>query len=211
MGTRRQARSQGEGHREEKDQLPSWDGGSSGRFCKSLWWRASKTIPCTESLRTWWRCRLRFSSSGYSLRICISFILIFIDFWLFWVFFCCTQAFSSCSKQGLLSSCSLGTSHCSGFSCCRARALSAGASVAVAHRLNCPAASAIFPDQGWNPCPLYWQVESYPLDHQGKPDSAFLSSNPSNWGPGVKLWVHSKAADSWPHIHRFLCYSLYPF
>ena len=26
--------------------------------------------------------------------------------------------------------------------------------------------SGIFPDQGSNPCPLHWQVESYSLDHQ---------------------------------------------
>ena len=31
--------------------------------------------------------------------------------------------FSSCSKQGLVSSCGLQTSHCSGFSCCGAQAL----------------------------------------------------------------------------------------
>ena len=36
---------------------------------------------------------------------------------------CCTQAFSSGSKQGLLSSCSVGTSHCSGFSYWRAHRL----------------------------------------------------------------------------------------
>ena len=32
----------------------------------------------------------------------------------------------------------------------------------------------IFPDQGLNPCPLYWQVDSYPLYHQG---SLFLFFN----------------------------------
>ena len=32
---------------------------------------------------------------------------------------CCRQAFSSCSEQGLLSSCSAQASPCSGFSCCR--------------------------------------------------------------------------------------------
>ena len=32
----------------------------------------------------------------------------------------CPQAFSSCSKQGLLSRRSIQASHCSGFSCCRA-------------------------------------------------------------------------------------------
>ena len=36
---------------------------------------------------------------------------------------CCSRAFSSCSEQGRLSSCSVQASHCSGFSCCRAWAL----------------------------------------------------------------------------------------
>ena len=36
---------------------------------------------------------------------------------------CCTRVFSSCSKQGLLSSCGMRASHCSGFSCFRAQAL----------------------------------------------------------------------------------------
>ena len=52
---------------------------------------------------------------------------------------CCERAFSSCGVQ---------TSHCSGFSCCRARALGGMGSVVVAHGLTCPAACGIFPDQG---------------------------------------------------------------
>ena len=35
---------------------------------------------------------------------------------------CCTQTFCSCGQQGLLSSCSVRTSHCDGFSCFRAQA-----------------------------------------------------------------------------------------
>ena len=38
--------------------------------------------------------------------------------------------------------------------------LIAVASVAVAHGLSCSGACAIFPDQGWNPCPLHWRVDS---------------------------------------------------
>ena len=44
--------------------------------------------------------------------------------------------------------------HGGGFSCCRARAL-----VGVVHEFNC-SAFGIFPDQGLNPCPLYWQADS---------------------------------------------------
>ena len=36
---------------------------------------------------------------------------------------CCAWAFSSCSEQGLLSSCGAWASHCGGFSRCGARAL----------------------------------------------------------------------------------------
>ena len=36
---------------------------------------------------------------------------------------CCTQVFSSCGKQGLLSSCGAQASHCNGVSCRRAGAL----------------------------------------------------------------------------------------
>ena len=42
-------------------------------------------------------------------------------------------------------------------------------SVVVAHRFSCPAAHEIFQDQGLNPCVLPWQVDSYPLRHQGSP------------------------------------------
>ena len=30
-------------------------------------------------------------------------------------------------------------------------------------------ACGIFPDQGWNPCPLNWQADSLLLDYQGSP------------------------------------------
>ena len=42
-------------------------------------------------------------------------------------------------------------------------------SVVVAHRPSCSTACGIFPDQGSNPCPLYWQADSQPLRHQGSP------------------------------------------
>ena len=40
-------------------------------------------------------------------------------------------------------------------------------SAVVLHGLGCSAACGIFPDRGLNPCPLRWQVYSYPLDHPG--------------------------------------------
>ena len=40
-------------------------------------------------------------------------------------------------------------------------------SVVTVVGLSFPASCGIFLDQGLNPCPLTWQVDSYPLDHQG--------------------------------------------
>ena len=47
-------------------------------------------------------------------------------------------------------------------------------SVVVAHGPSCSVARGIFPDQGSNPCPLYWQANSQPLRHQGNPKGLFL-------------------------------------
>ena len=41
-----------------------------------------------------------------------------------------------------------------------AHGLQSTGSVVVAHGLSCSAACGIFPDQGSNPCPLRWQVDS---------------------------------------------------
>ena len=81
--------------------------------------------------------------------------------------------FSSCSKQGLLSSC-VRASHFRGFSYCRADALecvgfgSCG-SQTLEHRLSCSAVCGIFLDQGLNSCLLHWQANSLPLNRQGSP------------------------------------------
>ena len=47
-------------------------------------------------------------------------------------------------------------------------------SVIMGHGLSCSEAGGILPDQGWNPCPLHWQVDSYPLYHQGSPLYTFV-------------------------------------
>ena len=41
-----------------------------------------------------------------------------------------------------------------------ARGLQSAGSMVAAHGLSCSAACGIFPDQGSNPCPLHWQVDS---------------------------------------------------
>ena len=45
----------------------------------------------------------------------------------------------------------------------------ARAAVAVAHRLSCPVAGGIFPDQGPSPCLLHRRADSLPLSRQGSP------------------------------------------
>ena len=82
--------------------------------------------------------------------------------------------FSSCGKQGLLSS-DTQASHC--FSCCVAQALGCVGSVVVACRPSCSAACGIFLDQGSNPCLLHWQVDFLPLNCQGSPGVIFNKVN----------------------------------
>ena len=92
---------------------------------------------------------------------------------------CCMWALCSCGEWGLLSSCGVWASHNSGFSCCRAWALDVQVSVVAAPRLSScaawaqllPSIPSCFPDQGSNPCPQHWQVDSCPLYHQGNSPS----------------------------------------
>ena len=76
----------------------------------------------------------------------------------------CAPAFSSCSEQA---------SHWGSFSCFRVQILGTRASVVVALRSGCSVACGIFPDQGLNPYPLAWQMDSYPLYHQESPRQSF--------------------------------------
>ena len=81
-------------------------------------------------------------------------------FWLRGVFVA-AHGLSLVVASGGYSSSGAWASHCSGFSCCRARALGTRASVVVAHGLSCSAACGIFPYRGSNPCPLNWQADSF--------------------------------------------------
>lgn len=61
-----------------------------------------------------------------------------------------------------------------------------GVQVLWAHRLSCSVAYGIFPNQGSNPCPLYWQADSQPLNHQGSPP---LFSFGSIFSHLVEFWI----------------------
>ena len=84
--------------------------------------------------------------------------------YLLWLCCVCVASwlFSSCGKQGPLSSCGAQASPCRGFSCSRARAFRNSAfssrgswaperkstgSIVLAHRLSCSLACGIFPDR----------------------------------------------------------------
>ena len=100
--------------------------------------------------------------------IIIIIIIIIIYLWLCWVFV---------SVQGLslvVASGGHSSSRCAGLSLLwplllRSTSSRRAGSVVVAHGPSCSAACGIFPDQGWNPCPLHWQADSQPLRHQGSP------------------------------------------
>ena len=98
----------------------------------------------------------------------------------------CARAFSSCGERGplliaargpLIAVASLVVEH--GLQVRGLQQLQRAGPVAVAHGLqstgsavvthgpNCSTACGILPDQGSNPCPLHWQVDSQPLRHQG--------------------------------------------
>ena len=62
------------------------------------------------------------------------FIYLFIYFWLRWVFVV-VRRLSLVARAGATLRCGARASHCSGFSCCRARALAAWASVVVAREM----------------------------------------------------------------------------
>ena len=64
---------------------------------------------------------VRCCSNGIHFQFFLTLIYLLI-FWLFWVFITAWD-FSSCSEQGLLSSCNAWASHSGGFSCCGAQAL----------------------------------------------------------------------------------------
>ena len=96
---------------------------------------------------------------SYKLFFKIIYILIYFIFAALGLH-CFARAFSSCSAWA---------SPCCGSPCCGALALGTQASEVVARGLSCFTACGIFPDQGSNRSHLHWQVDSYPLSHQGCP------------------------------------------
>ena len=122
------------------------------------------------------------------------YLKLFIHLFLALVGLCsCVQAFSSCSEQGLLSSCGAQVSHCGGFSCFGARLLGSGAfrscstrayqlwarglqsveSTVVAHGLSCATHMETSQTTDRTCVPCRWILNS--LDHEGSPAELFMS------------------------------------
>ena len=109
------------------------------------------------------------------LAVQLALIFFYCFIYLFLINFGCTGSSLLCSsfqlqQAGAALHCGAQPSHCNSFSCCGAQALGIRTSVIGACRLSCSVACGIFLDQGSNPCPLHWQVASYPLYHQGSPN-----------------------------------------
>ena len=84
------------------------------------------------------RCSARASHCGGSslfLKVFLKFIYLFIYFWMRCVFVA-VRGISLVAASGATFRCGAWASHCSGFSCCGARALGARASVVVARGLS---------------------------------------------------------------------------
>ena len=97
----------------------------------------------------------------------------------------CEPAFCGCGEQGLLAVMDPLVEHRlehAGFSSCVVgSAVAPGglqSTVPTGNGLSHSAACGALPDQGLDECPLPWQVDSYPLYHQG----SLLSLVNSLWG-----------------------------
>ena len=123
-------------------------------MCLVLSWPPPSCLPAFQCGAHCWN-SLSFSHPANVLTLFTEMVLWPVH--LVWIFFffqflavlglCCAQAFPNCNEQELLSSrgawASLVAEH----------RLSS-----VAHRLGCPKACGILPDQGWNLCPQHRQA-----------------------------------------------------
>ena len=124
-------------------------------FCSFLWLSSIPLYICTTSF-------------FFPLFFFYKFIYLFIYFGVCWVFV------SARGPSPVAASGGHPPSQCMGLSLSRPLLLrSTGSrsadSAVVAHRPSRSAACGILPDQGPNPRPLHWQVDSQPPRHQGSP------------------------------------------
>ena len=124
------------------------------------------------------------------------FFFFLIYFWLCWVFVS-ARGLSLVAASGGHSS-----SRCAGLSLSRPLPLrSTGSrragSAVVAHGPSCSAVRGILPDQGSNPCPPYWQADSQPPRHQGRPLGIFKTSKRQNFCSRDLSECHKQTIHLW--------------
>ena len=108
--------------------------------------KSSKSSMCTSLARA---CQPKCLSacSGHSISVICAYLFYF---WLHWVFVAARGLFSSCGERGATLRCSARASHCGGFSCCGAQALSSQASVVAARGLSSCGSQAL--ERSLNSC-----------------------------------------------------------
>ena len=151
--------------------LFAWGG---NRRLLLLFWvcvSAAKFNLVTHSVRLYWE-----NYHKAKLLLANNFLKIYLFILAALGLHCWVWAFSTCSEQGLLSSCCAWASHCCGFSCHGAWALGPQPSVFGAQGPSCPEACGLFPEQGSNPCALNQQVDPQSLDHQESPGNNLVSN-----------------------------------
>ena len=113
---------------------------------------------------------------------------------------CCTQPFSSCSEQGLLSCCNAWVSHCSGFSCFCARALGCAGfgrcgSQTLEHRLSsCRAQAQLLcsnPGRGIEPMSPALAGRFFTTEPSWKPQSTCFPVQSSCWRKPIERETRS--------------------
>ena len=92
-------------------------------------------------------------------------------------------------------------SRCGGFSCYVLEPLEPEGLAVAEPGLSCSAARGVFPDQGWSPRPLRWQVDSYPMRHQGSPRTIPLTQSPRHVTfPGLPYLISQYLLTSYPFL-----------
>ena len=80
-------------------------------------------------------------------------------------------------------------------------ALGHGDSVVVALGLSCPEACGILSNQGSNRCPLHWQVDSYPLTHQGSLNHVYFNEGKSHQISSRSCWIWQSLGSNTTCMH----------
>ena len=107
----------------------------------------------------------------------------FIFFWLHWVFAAALRLSLVEASRGYSSLL------CAGFSLQQLLIVERGLSSYGAWAC-CSLAREIFLEYGWNPCPVHWQADSYPLYHQGSPGLCLSEIRASPVSKGLILLLH---------------------